>query len=100
MQNVCVCVGGEGVGGMVFQDIKSTPTAGGLLGDGPQDVGPVLLLSVHKAPWAQLAPLAGEAWFCHWFWLWPPRGAPLCFPRCHRCCGREQMRRGLEEEGG
>uniref|UniRef100_A0A8C9A981 Arachidonate 15-lipoxygenase type B n=1 Tax=Prolemur simus TaxID=1328070 RepID=A0A8C9A981_PROSS len=49
----------------------------------PQDVGPVLLLRVHKAPPAlprPLGPLAPDAWFCRWFQLAPPRGAPLRFP--------------------
>ncbi|XP_058415258.1 polyunsaturated fatty acid lipoxygenase ALOX15B [Diceros bicornis minor] len=49
----------------------------------PQDVGQVLLLRVHKAPPALpllLGPLAADAWFCRWFQLTPPRGAPLRFP--------------------
>ncbi|XP_037350223.1 polyunsaturated fatty acid lipoxygenase ALOX15B-like isoform X2 [Talpa occidentalis] len=49
----------------------------------PQDVGPVLLLRVHKAPPKlprPLGPLAPDAWFCRWFQLTPPRGAPLRFP--------------------
>ncbi|KAL2765795.1 polyunsaturated fatty acid lipoxygenase ALOX15B isoform b [Daubentonia madagascariensis] len=49
----------------------------------PQDVGPVLLLRVHKAPPAlprPLGPLAPDAWFCRRFQLAPPRGAPLRFP--------------------
>ncbi|XP_069339435.1 polyunsaturated fatty acid lipoxygenase ALOX15B isoform X3 [Eulemur rufifrons] len=49
----------------------------------PRDVGPVLLLRVHKAPPAlprPLGPLAPDAWFCRWFQLAPPRGAPLRFP--------------------
>nr|XP_012631185.1 arachidonate 15-lipoxygenase B [Microcebus murinus] len=49
----------------------------------PQDVGRVLLLRVHKAPPAlprPLGPLAPDAWFCRWFQLSPPRGAPLRFP--------------------
>ena len=49
----------------------------------PQDVGRVLLLRVHKTPPALLRPfwpLASDAWFCRWFQLTPPRGAPLRFP--------------------
>ncbi|MBZ3888395.1 Arachidonate 15-lipoxygenase B [Sciurus carolinensis] len=49
----------------------------------PQDVGPVLLLRVHKAPPAlprPLGPLAPDAWFCRWFQLEPPLGVPLRFP--------------------
>ncbi|XP_046531418.1 polyunsaturated fatty acid lipoxygenase ALOX15B-like isoform X1 [Equus quagga] len=49
----------------------------------PQDVGPVLLLRVHKAPPALpllLGPLAPDAWFCRSFQLTPPRGSPLRFP--------------------
>ncbi|XP_061031085.1 polyunsaturated fatty acid lipoxygenase ALOX15B isoform X1 [Eubalaena glacialis] len=49
----------------------------------PQDVGQVLLLRVHKTPRALLRPfwpLASDAWFCRWFQLTPPRGAPLRFP--------------------
>ncbi|XP_059762994.1 polyunsaturated fatty acid lipoxygenase ALOX15B isoform X3 [Balaenoptera ricei] len=49
----------------------------------PQDVGQVLLLRVHKTPPALLRPfwpLASDAWFCRWFQLTPPRGAPLRFP--------------------
>ncbi|KAG3269917.1 arachidonate 15-lipoxygenase, type B, transcript variant X1 [Ictidomys tridecemlineatus] len=50
----------------------------------PHDVGPVLLLRVHKAPLAlprPLGPLApNDAWFCRWFQLEPPGGVPLRFP--------------------
>ncbi|XP_046278154.1 polyunsaturated fatty acid lipoxygenase ALOX15B isoform X3 [Marmota monax] len=50
----------------------------------PHDVGPVLLLHVHKAPLAlprPLGPLApDDAWFCRWFQLEPPGGIPLRFP--------------------
>ncbi|XP_070084252.1 polyunsaturated fatty acid lipoxygenase ALOX15B isoform X2 [Equus przewalskii] len=49
----------------------------------PQDVGPVLLLRVHKAPPALpllLGPLAPDAWFCRSFQLTPPRGSLLRFP--------------------
>ncbi|XP_064127822.1 polyunsaturated fatty acid lipoxygenase ALOX15B [Loxodonta africana] len=49
----------------------------------PQDVGPVLLLRVHKAPLAlpcSLGPLVPDAWFCRWFQLTPPGGATLRFP--------------------
>uniref|UniRef100_A0A8C0NH48 Polyunsaturated fatty acid lipoxygenase ALOX15 n=2 Tax=Canis lupus TaxID=9612 RepID=A0A8C0NH48_CANLF len=49
----------------------------------PQDVGPLLLLRVHKAPLllpAPVGPVARDAWFCRWFQLTPPQGAPLRFP--------------------
>lgn len=46
----------------------------------PQDVGPVLLLRVHKAPLDLLRPLVSDAWFCRWLQLTPPQGAPLRFP--------------------
>uniref|UniRef100_A0A8D1K0I7 Polyunsaturated fatty acid lipoxygenase ALOX15 n=1 Tax=Sus scrofa TaxID=9823 RepID=A0A8D1K0I7_PIG len=46
----------------------------------PQDVGPVLLLRVHKAPLDLLGPLVSDAWFCRWLQLTPPQGAPLRFP--------------------
>ncbi|XP_060060352.1 polyunsaturated fatty acid lipoxygenase ALOX15B-like isoform X2 [Erinaceus europaeus] len=49
----------------------------------PQDVGEVLLLRVHKAPLVlprPLGPLAPDAWFCRWFQVTPPGGAPLHFP--------------------
>ncbi|KAM8955255.1 polyunsaturated fatty acid lipoxygenase ALOX15B [Lycaon pictus] len=49
----------------------------------PQDVGPLLLLRVHKAPLllpARVGPVARDAWFCRWFQLTPPQGAPLRFP--------------------
>ncbi|XP_027980913.1 arachidonate 15-lipoxygenase B isoform X3 [Eumetopias jubatus] len=49
----------------------------------PQDVGAVLLLRVHKAPLLLPVPVgavARDAWFCRWFQLTPPRGAPLRFP--------------------
>ncbi|XP_021550474.2 LOW QUALITY PROTEIN: polyunsaturated fatty acid lipoxygenase ALOX15B [Neomonachus schauinslandi] len=49
----------------------------------PQDVGLVLLLRVHKAPLMLRVPVgavARDAWFCRWFQLTPPRGAPLRFP--------------------
>ncbi|XP_060996734.1 polyunsaturated fatty acid lipoxygenase ALOX15B-like [Dama dama] len=48
----------------------------------PQDVGPVLLVSVHKAPPAlpgPLLPSARDAWFCRWLQLMLPGGAPLRF---------------------
>ncbi|KAM9597437.1 LOW QUALITY PROTEIN: polyunsaturated fatty acid lipoxygenase ALOX15B-like [Trichechus inunguis] len=48
----------------------------------PQDVGPVLLLGVYKAPQAlprPLGPLASNAWFGRWFQL-TPAGAALVFP--------------------
>ncbi|XP_022380401.1 arachidonate 15-lipoxygenase B isoform X2 [Enhydra lutris kenyoni] len=51
--------------------------------ESPQDVGPVLLLRVHKAPLLLSAPVgavARDAWFCRWIQLSPPRGAPLRFP--------------------
>ncbi|XP_059004273.1 polyunsaturated fatty acid lipoxygenase ALOX15B [Mustela lutreola] len=51
--------------------------------ESPQDVGPVLLLRVHKAPLLLSAPVgavARDAWFCRWIQLSQPRGAPLCFP--------------------
>ncbi|XP_032287878.1 arachidonate 15-lipoxygenase B isoform X3 [Phoca vitulina] len=51
--------------------------------ESPQDVGPVLLLRVHKAPLLLPVPVgavARDAWFCRWFQLTPPRGAPLRFP--------------------
>lgn len=47
------------------------------------DVGPVLLLRLHKAPPALPCPLgalASDAWFCRWLELTPPQGAPLRFP--------------------
>ncbi|XP_025720059.2 polyunsaturated fatty acid lipoxygenase ALOX15B isoform X1 [Callorhinus ursinus] len=49
----------------------------------PQDVGAVLLLRVHKAPLLLPVPVgavARDAWFCRWFQLTPPQGAPLRFP--------------------
>lgn len=49
----------------------------------PHDVGPLLLLRVHKAPLllpAPVGPVARDAWFCRWFQLTPPQGAPLRFP--------------------
>ncbi|KAM6175392.1 polyunsaturated fatty acid lipoxygenase ALOX15B isoform 1-T1 [Erethizon dorsatum] len=49
----------------------------------PEDVGPVLLLRVHKAPPplpSPLGPLPPDAWFCSWFQLEPPQGALLLFP--------------------
>uniref|UniRef100_A0A8C3WKM0 Polyunsaturated fatty acid lipoxygenase ALOX15 n=1 Tax=Catagonus wagneri TaxID=51154 RepID=A0A8C3WKM0_9CETA len=49
----------------------------------PQDVGPVLLLRVHKAPRElplPLRPSIPDAWFCRWLQLTPPQGAPLRFP--------------------
>ncbi|XP_060060350.1 polyunsaturated fatty acid lipoxygenase ALOX15B-like isoform X2 [Erinaceus europaeus] len=49
----------------------------------PQDVGEVLLLRVHKVPPAlppPLGPLPPNAWFCRWFQVTPPGGAPLRFP--------------------
>ncbi|XP_045841999.1 polyunsaturated fatty acid lipoxygenase ALOX15B isoform X2 [Meles meles] len=51
--------------------------------ESPQDVGPVLLLRVHKAPLLLSAPVgavARDAWFCRWIQLSPPLGAPLRFP--------------------
>ncbi|XP_044106537.1 polyunsaturated fatty acid lipoxygenase ALOX15B isoform X3 [Neovison vison] len=51
--------------------------------ESPQDVGPVLLLRVHKAPLLLSAPVsavARDAWFCRWIQLSQPRGAPLLFP--------------------
>ncbi|XP_059125423.1 polyunsaturated fatty acid lipoxygenase ALOX15B isoform X3 [Peromyscus eremicus] len=49
----------------------------------PQDVGPVLMLRVHKAPPELPLPLGSrppDAWFCRWFQLeWGP-GATLHFP--------------------
>lgn len=49
----------------------------------PRDVGPVLLLRVHKALLElplPLGPRIPDAWFCRWLQLTPPRGAPLLFP--------------------
>uniref|UniRef100_A0A2K5R7G5 Arachidonate 15-lipoxygenase type B n=2 Tax=Cebus imitator TaxID=2715852 RepID=A0A2K5R7G5_CEBIM len=49
----------------------------------PEDVGPVLLLRVHKMPPALPClpwPLAQDAWFCRWFQLTPPQGSPFLFP--------------------
>ncbi|XP_012312959.2 polyunsaturated fatty acid lipoxygenase ALOX15B isoform X2 [Aotus nancymaae] len=49
----------------------------------PEDVGPVLLLRVHKMPPAMsclLRPLSQDAWFCRWFQLTPPQGSPFLFP--------------------
>lgn len=71
----------------------------------PYDVGPVLLLRVHKAPPAlprPLGPLAPDAWFCRWFQLEPPRGVPLRFP-CYQWlegAGDLLLRDGAGEEAG
>lgn len=49
----------------------------------PRDVGPVLLLRVHKALLElplPLGPRIPDAWFCRWLQLTPPQGAPLRFP--------------------
>ncbi|XP_003791171.1 arachidonate 15-lipoxygenase B isoform X4 [Otolemur garnettii] len=53
----------------------------------PQDVGQVLLLRVHKAPPASrglLGHLVPDAWFCRWFQLALPQGAPLLRFPCYQ----------------
>lgn len=73
--------------------------------ESPQDVGPVLLLRVHKAPLLLPVPVgavARDAWFCRWFQLTPPRGAPLRFP-CYQWlegAGSLSLRAGAGEPGG
>uniref|UniRef100_A0A8C5L1I8 Arachidonate 8-lipoxygenase n=2 Tax=Jaculus jaculus TaxID=51337 RepID=A0A8C5L1I8_JACJA len=45
----------------------------------PKDVGPVLLLRVHKVP-PRLPGVSPDAWYCRWFQLEMLPGAPLRFP--------------------
>lgn len=71
----------------------------------PEDLGPVLLLRVHKAPPPlppPLGPLAPDAWFCRWLQLEPPQGAPLRFP-CYQWlegAGTLVLREGPGERRG
>lgn len=72
--------------------------------ESPQDVGPVLLLRVHKAPLLLSAPVgavARDAWFCRWIQLSQPRGAPLRFPCYQWLEGAESLalRAGAGEQG-
>lgn len=72
--------------------------------ESPQDVGPVLLLRVHKAPLLLSAPVsavARDAWFCRWIQLSQPRGAPLLFP-CYQWLEDAEslaLRAGAGEQG-
>ncbi|ELW63580.1 Arachidonate 15-lipoxygenase B [Tupaia chinensis] len=71
----------------------------------PQDVGPVLLLRVHKAPLTLPCPigtLPSDAWFCRWLQLTPPSDGPLPLPSGWRgpgawCCGKGQRQAEIQE---